>query len=457
MAKQRESLGRIPPHSLEAETAVLGAILLSNDALNRALEILRPADFYDARHRLIFQAMIDLTDEMSPVDRVTLAQRLKAKDQLEKIGGGVYLAGLDLAEPTAAHISHYASIVKDYSLARELIDRASKIVAQGYEPGSDIDSLLDAAEQSIFEVAEHKIKPSFYELREVVNDSFKRLEELADRKEPITGVASGFIDLDRLTAGFQDSDLVIIAGRPSMGKTALALNVALHAASRSSVGVGLFSLEMSRQQLAIRMLCSEARVNASRVRTGNFLERDWPKLTEAAGVLAEAPIFIDDTPGLDILEVRAKARRLKREKEIGLVVIDYLQLMQGRGSAERREQEISEISRSLKSLAKELDLPIIALSQLNRRVEERPNKRPQLSDLRESGAIEQDADVIIFIYRDELYNDSPENPDKGTAEVIVGKQRNGPTGLTKLRFDGRFTRFDNLDQTHAGLAPEAAA
>jgi len=242
-----------------------------------------------------------------------------------------------------------------------------------------------------------------------------------------------------------------------MGKTALALNVALHAASRSSVGVGLFSLEMSRQQLAIRMLCSEARVNASRVRTGDFLERDWPNLTEAAGVLAEAPIFIDDTPGLDILEVRAKARRLKREKGIGLVVIDYLQLMQGRQSAERREQEISEISRSLKSLAKELDLPIIALSQLNRRVEDRPNKRPQLSDLRESGAIEQDADVIIFIYRDELYNDSPENPDKGTAEVIVGKQRNGPTGLAKLRFDGRFTRFDNLDQTHAGLAPEAAA
>jgi len=433
--------------------SVLGAVLLSNDALNQALEILKPEDFYDARHGLIFEAMIELSEESLPVDLVHLSERLKGRGRLDASGGGAYLARLDNVVPTAAHVAHHARIVKDYSLARELIGRATRIVDQGFQAGVDVENLLDQAEQSIFEVAERKVQPAFRPLAQVVTETFKRIEYLVDHKGLVTGVPTGFTRLDQLLAGLQPADLIIVAGRPSMGKTALALNVALHAAALGGVGAGVFSLEMSREQLAIRLLCSEARVDASKLRTGFIGERDWPKLTQAAGVLSQARIFIDDTPGVDILEMRAKARRLKKEHDIGLIVIDYLQLMQSRQRLERREQEISEISRSLKAMAKELELPVLALSQLNRRVEERPNKRPMLADLRESGAIEQDADVILFIYRDELYNS--DSPDKGVAEVIVGKQRNGPTGLVKLRFEGRHTRFDNLDEAHAAF-PEAA-
>ncbi len=450
--------GRIPPHSLEAETAVLGAVLLSNDALNRALEVLKPADFYDQRHQVVFEAMIELGDQMRPVDLVTLAEALKAKGRLEDIGGA-YLSRLSDAVATSAHVSHHARIVKGHSLARDLIHRATEIISQSFESAVDIDELLDEAEQSIFEVAEARVKPAFEPVSDVIKTSMKRIEELIDKPGMVTGVPTGFIELDRITAGFQVSDLIIIAGRPSMGKTALALNIAFNAA-QAGVGVGVFSLEMSKDQLATRMLCAEARVDARKVRTGFISEKAWRSLIEAAGPVSEAPIWLDDTPGIDILEMRAKARRLKKERGIGLVVVDYLQLMQGLRGAERREQEISEISRSLKAMAKELNLPVVAISQLNRRVEDRENKRPMLADLRESGAIEQDADVIIFIYREELYvkdeEKRKEHPERGKAEVIIGKQRNGPTGVIKLRFDGRYTRFDNLDEIHEAYAPRLA-
>ena len=448
MAEQRETSARIPPHSQEAEVAVLGAVLLSNGALNQVLEILRAQDFYDPRHQLIFQAMIDLNEELKPVDYVSLAEELKSRSKLDQVGGGAYLAELGQAEPSAAHAAHYARIIKDRSLARELIQRATEIVTDGFNAGREVSELLDRAEHSIFELAEAKTSPTFSSIKPVVNDSFKRIEELYSRKELITGVPTGFTDLDNMTAGLQPSDLIIVAGRPSMGKTTLALNMALHAAAREGVPAAIFSLEMSKEQLATRMLGSEARVDAKKLRTGFIAEKDWRPLTDAAGVLSEAPIWLDDTPGIDVLEMRAKARRLKQREKIGLVVIDYLQLMQGRSGLERREQEISDISRSLKAMAKELNLPVMALSQLNRKVEDRTNRRPRLSDLRESGAIEQDADVIMFIYRDEVYNTNPDNPKRGLAEVIIGKQRNGPTGLVELRFDGRFTRFDNLEKIH---------
>ena len=451
MAEAKESAGRVPPHSQEAEVAVLGAVLLSNDALNRAVEVLRPDDFYDPRHVHIFQSMLDLSEQLKPVDVVTLAESLKGAGKLEAVGGGAYLAHLSTAEPTASHVTHHAKIIKDYSLARELIDRSAKIAAESYLPGTDIEALLDRAESSIFEVAEARIKPSFHPLKEVVTQAFKNLEQLSERKELITGVATGFTDLDSMTAGLQPSDLVIIAGRPSMGKTAFALNIALHAASKEGRPTAIFSLEMSKEQLATRLIGCQAKVDANKLRTGFIGERDWLPLTDAANVLSDSPIWIDDTPGIDILEMRAKARRLKKEHRIGLVVVDYLQLMQGRQGLERREQEISDISRSLKAMAKELGLPVVALSQLNRKVEDRPNKRPQLADLRESGAIEQDADVIMFIYRDEVYNNNPDNPKKGVAEIIIGKQRNGPTGIVELHFEGRYTRFDNLDKSHHGL------
>ncbi len=451
MAGAKESAGRVPPHSQEAEVAVLGAVLLSNDALNRAVEILRPPDFYDPRHVYIFQSMLDLSEELKPVDVVTLAESLRGSGKLEAVGGGAYLAQLSMAEPTASHIAHHAKIVKDYALARELIERSGRIAAESYLPGTDIESLLDKAESSIFEVAEARIKPSFHPLKEVVTKAFKNLEQLSERKELITGVATGFKDLDSLTAGLQPSDLIIIAGRPSMGKTAFALNIALYAAAKDRRATAVFSLEMSKEQLATRLIGSQAKVDANKLRTGFIGDKDWPHLTDAAGVLSDAPIWIDDTPAIDILEMRAKARRLKREHDIALVIVDYLQLMQGRQGLERREQEISDISRSLKAMAKELNLPVVALSQLNRKVEDRPNKRPQLADLRESGAIEQDADVIMFIYRDEVYNNNPDNPKKGVAEVIIGKQRNGPTGLIELKFEGRFTKFENLEKIHAGF------
>lgn len=443
MKKQETSfLNKLPPQNLEAEQAVLGAILLENEALHQVIEAIDGSDFYREAHRKIFTSMIDLYNKNEPSDLITLTDILTQKKQLEEVGGPAYLSSLVDNIPTAANVLYYAKIVREKSILRKTINAATEIISKGYESKEDINELLDYAESSIFSISEYQIKPSFYPLREIIKSSFLTIEKLYEQRELITGVPSGFEDLDHLTSGFQASDLIIIAGRPSMGKTSLALNIAQNAAVEKNIPVAVFSLEMSKEQLAIRMLCSEGRIDSHKLRGGFLGESDWPNLTRAAGMLSEAPIFIDDTAGINVLEMRAKARRLRKDQKLGLIVVDYLQLMRERGGAESREQEISLISRSLKALAKELTIPVIALSQLNRRVEDRQNKRPQLADLRESGAIEQDADVIIFIYRDEVYKE--DSPDKGTAEIIIGKQRNGPIGTVKLAFLEKFTRFESL-------------
>jgi replicative DNA helicase len=430
---------------------VLGGVLLENEAISKVLETLVPDDFYREPHRKICHSMIDLFEKNEPIDLITLTNALKGKNLLDEVGGGVYLSSLADSITTAANIEYYAKIVKEKAILRGLINTATEIVTRGYEDGGDVEDLLDQAEKNIFQISESQIKPSFYEIKNLLKESFKTIEKLYESKEIVTGVPSGFEELDKLTSGFQPSDLVVIAGRPSMGKTAFSLNIAQYAAIEKKIPSALFSLEMSKEQLVLRMLCSEAKVDAHKLRGGFLGETDWPKLTRAAGILSEAPIFIDDTPALSVLEMRAKARRLMAEHELGLVIVDYLQLMRGRGlsgrgrpSSETREQEISEITRSLKALAKELNIPVIALSQLNRKVEERTDKRPHLADLRESGAIEQDADLITFIYRDEIYNRADDNPNKGIAEVIIGKQRNGPVGEIKLAFLDKYTTFENL-------------
>jgi replicative DNA helicase len=433
---------RLPPQNLEAETSVLGAVLLENEALNRVLEILKEDDFYREAHRRIFSAILHLYEHSEPVDLITLSEVLKTRGDLDAVGGVEYLNSLVNGVPTAANISYYAKIIKEKAILRKLINRATEIVSQSYSNSGDVDEFIDQAERTIFEISEDRVRPSFYPIKDLIKSSFKTIERLYEKRQLITGVPTGFQRLDELTSGLQPADLIIIAGRPSMGKTAFALNIAQHASVRATTPAAIFSLEMSKEQLALRMLCSEAKVDAHRLRGGFLSEADWPKLTRAAGSLSEAPLFIDDTPGLSALEMRAKARRLKIEHNLGLVIVDYLQLMRGRASADSREQEISDISRSLKALAKELSIPVIALSQLNRRVEERGDKRPQLSDLRESGAIEQDADVILFLYRDEVYNKSEEN--RGKAEIIIGKQRNGPTDKVDLAFLDKYTRFENL-------------
>ena len=439
------SLLKLPPQNLEAEQSILGGILLHNQALNQVLEILNKDDFYSEAHRKIFASILDLSERNEPCDLITLSNALRDNKYLDQIGGMVYLSQLVDNVPSAANIAYYSKIVKQKAILRKLIGTATDILDRSYGIGSDIDSVLDEAEQSIFQIAQNKIKPAFSPLKEVIKDSFKTIEKLYEKKELITGVATGFEKLDELTAGLQKSDLIVIAGRPSMGKTAFALNIAQYAAIQEAVPVAIFSLEMAKEQLAMRMLASEARVDSQRMRKGFLGETDWPKLTTAAGSLSDALIFIDDTPAISALEMKAKARRLKAEHGLGLVILDYLQLMKGsESSRDSREQEISEISRSLKALAKELSIPVIALSQLNRKVEDRTNRRPQMADLRESGAIEQDADVIIFLYRDEVYNKSEDNPEKGIAEVIIGKQRNGPVGTVKVAFLERYTRFENL-------------
>ncbi|MBI4621116.1 MAG: replicative DNA helicase [Desulfobacterales bacterium] len=435
---------KLLPQNIEAEQSILGGILLDNQVFHRVLEVLNEEDFYHAAHRKVFLSMIELYENNEPVDLITLTNALKNKNQLDEIRGVSYLTSLVDSIPTTANISYYAKIVKEKSILRRLINKTAEIASMSYDSTGDVDEVLDQAERAIFEISENKIKPSFYSIKEMIKHSFKTIERLYEKKELITGVPTGFEGIDRFTSGFQLSDLIIIAGRPSMGKTSLALNIAQYAAIETNVPVGIFSLEMSKEQLSLRMLCSEAKVDAQRLRTGFLSESDWPKLTRAVGSLSEAPIFVDDTPALSVLEMRAKARRLKSEKGLGLIIVDYLQLMRGRVNVERREQEISEISRSLKALAKELNLPVVALSQLNRRVEDRHDRRPQLADLRESGAIEQDADVIIFIYRDEIYNKSEDNENKGNAEIIIGKQRNGPIGMTKLAFIDKFATFENL-------------
>jgi replicative DNA helicase len=443
MAALEDNLRKVPPQNLEAESSVLGGVLLENDAINVVLEVLRPEDFYRESHRKIFRAMIELLDRNEPVDLITLSDFLKGRNELEAVGGTSYLAALADFVPTAANISYYARIVREKAILRSLIGAATEIATRGYEEQGNVEEFLDTAEKVIFDISEKKIKASFVSVGDMIKDTLKTVEKLYERKEMVTGVPTGYEDLDKLTAGLQPADLIIVAGRPGMGKTAFALNIATNAAY-TGVGAAVFSLEMAKEQLVLRMLCSEARVNSSKVRSGYLGERDFPQLAKAAGRLHEAPIYIDDTPAISVLELRAKARRLVRDrsKKIGLIVVDYLQLMRGMGAANNREQEISEISRSLKALAKELNVPVMALSQLNRRVEDRGDRRPMMSDLRESGAIEQDADVIMFIYRDEVYNKSDESK-KGLAEVIVAKQRNGPIDTINLTFLSEFTRFEN--------------
>jgi len=444
MKDNESSLYKVPPQNIEAEQSIIGSILLENSAINSALEILSKNDFYSEAHRRIFGVIIELSEKNEPVDLITLSSALKDKNMLDSVGGTAYLASLVDSVPSAANIVHYAKIVKEKAVLRGLIGSATEIINSCYDTGSDVDEVLDKAEHSIFEISENKVRPSFSPIREIVKDSFRSIEDLFARKQLITGVPTGFEKMDDLTSGLQKSELIIIAGRPSMGKTAFALNIAQYAAMEEQIPAAIFSLEMSKEQLAFRLLSSEAKVDSQRLRKGFLGETDWPKLTTAAGRLSEAPIFIDDTPGITVLEMKAKSRRLKADQGLGLIIVDYIQLMRTGSYRESREQEISEISRSLKALAKELRVPVIALSQLNRKVEERPNRRPQMADLRESGAIEQDADVIAFIYRDEVYNKSDDNPDKGIAEIIIAKQRNGPTGTVKLAFLEKFTSFENL-------------
>ncbi|MEW6097124.1 MAG: replicative DNA helicase [bacterium] len=433
---------KIQPQSIEAEISVLGAMLMDKEAICKAVETLSEDAFYKTTHRKIYSAMLDIFERNEPVDLVTLTNELKKKGELGNIGGPIYLTTILNSVPTAANVEYYIKIVNEKAVIRGLISAATEITSMAYQPTEDVAQLLDKAEQLIFNIVQRKISRDFVHIGEMLHDSFEMIEQLYAKKACVTGIPSGFVDLDTLTSGFHQSDLIIIAGRPSMGKSSLALNIAQHAGSREKIPIGMFSLEMSKEQLVQRMLCAEARVDAHKLKTGYLGEADWPKLTTAAGVLADSPIYVDDTPAISILEIRAKARRLKAKYNVGLIVVDYLQLVQGRMQVDNRQQEISEISRSLKSLARELNIPVIALSQLSREVEKRSDRKPQLSDLRESGAIEQDADLVAFVYREEYYRPTPEN--EGIAEIIIGKQRNGPVGTVKLAFVKKYTRFENL-------------
>ena len=442
--KQDPSLYKIPPQSIEAEESLLSGILIDNNTLIDVIDIISPEDFYRSAHQKIFSGIVELFSKNEPVDLVTLTNALKERGHLEEIGGATYLATLVDTVPLAVNAKHYAKIVHDKASLRSLIEKANKIAKECFEDRGNVDEIIDFAESSIFEISKDKHKQSFFLISEIIDSNIETLEERQGNKTLVTGVPTGFTRLDNLTSGLQKSELIILAARPSMGKTALALNIARNAAVDANVPVAIFSLEMSKEQLSMRMLCSEARIDSSRLRGGFFSMEDWRKLTDAAGVLSDASIFIDDSPDISAMGIRAKARRLKMEKDIGLVIIDYLQLMKGRMSAERRDLEISEISRSLKALAKELDVPVMALSQLNRMLEQRNDKQPRLSDLRESGALEQDADVVAFIYRDEIYNSDENNPKKGTANILIRKNRNGPTGEATLTFLDSYTRFENL-------------
>jgi replicative DNA helicase len=436
---------RVPPHSIDAEQAVLGGLMLDERAWERIADKLDENDFYRKDHRLIFRAMAELSNKNLPCDAVTLGEWFESNGLAELVGGSSYVIQLANSTPSAANIAAYAEIVREKSILRQLIDAGTEIVGDGFQPeGRSTQEILEGAEQKVFHIAESgaRGKKGFVAMRSAVKEAFQILHQRFESKGAVTGLATGFVDLDEMTAGLQPSDLIIVAARPSMGKTALAVNMAEHAALKSKKAVAIFSMEMSASQLAFRLISSLGRINQQHLRTGDIQEEEWPRVTSAITLLSEAKIFIDDTPALSPAELRARARRLKREHDLGLIVIDYLQLMAVPGNKENRATEISEISRSLKAMAKEMNIPVIALSQLNRSLEQRTDKRPVMADLRESGAIEQDADVILFIYRDEYYNQ--ESPDKGKAEIIIGKQRNGPTGSVMLTFLGQYTRFESI-------------
>jgi len=440
------------PHNLEAEKCVLGAILINNQAFNQAAEVVDAEDFFRDAHRRIFEKMVGLTDRSEPVDLVTLKDELARSGDLEEVGGPAYISALTDGVPRSANVEYYAKIVKEKSTLRRLIQSANDVLARAYDAEEDADSLLDEAERSIFQIAEHRLRSGFVKVSELVDSGYQLIEQLQQHRGLVTGVPTGFVDLDELTSGFQKSDLIIVAARPSMGKTSFVLNVAMHCGIEAGKTVGIFSLEMSKEQLFLRMLTCDARVDAHRFRGGFLGEQDYQRLVAGFGRLHDAKVFIDDTPSVGILEMRAKARRLKLEHGLDMLVVDYLQLMQGRGRFDNRQQELASISRSLKILAKELQIPIVALSQLSRAPEARGDHRPQLSDLRESGALEQDADVVLFIFREEMYATEGEpNPDaEGTAEIIIGKQRNGPTGVVRLAFLKQYTRFENLARGFRG-------
>lgn len=437
---------RIPPQSLEAEMAVLGAILLDGSALITVAERIGSEDFYRTAHQLIFEAMLEIAESNEPVDLVTLTARLQDKQQLDEVGGVAYLTQLSNAVPTAANVDYYAQIVEEKSLLRRLIRTATQIVSKGYSSEEDVTELLSEAEQRIMDISNRRTSSGFIPIRDVLMDVFERVELLSQQRGGITGIPSGFVDLDRMTSGFQRSDLIIVAARPSVGKTAFALNIAQNVGVRGKETVAIFSLEMGAAQLVQRMISAEGNIEAGKLRNGDLSSEDWEKLSMAIGALSEANIYIDDSPSVTVADIRAKCRRLKREKGLGLIVIDYLQLIQGRGRGDNRQQEVSEISRTLKQIARELDVPVIALSQLSRSVEQRQDKRPMLSDLRESGSIEQDADIVAFLYRDDYYDKETER--KNIIEIIIAKQRNGPVGTVELAFLKQYSKFVNLDRTH---------
>lgn len=448
MAVELEAVGKVPPHSLEAEQSVLGAMILDKEAIITAMEMISADDFYREAHKEIFEAITELYRKDEPVDLITLSEELKRRGTLEAIGGVTYLAGLSEGISTTANVKYYCEIVEEKAILRRLIKASNTIMAKGYEADEEVNTILDLAEKSIFDIAQRKNHGAFTPIKEVLLESFNKIEELHKNKGGLTGIPTGFIDLDNKTSGLQRSDLVLIAARPSMGKTAFALNVALNSALRGKYSVAIFSLEMSKEQLVQRMLSAESHVEIQKIRNGELNEDEWPRLVSAMGPLSEAKIFIDDTPGISVSEMKAKCRRLKMEHGLDMILIDYLQLMRGDGKSENRQQEISAISRSLKGLAREMDCPVVALSQLSRAPELRADHRPILSDLRESGAIEQDADVVMLLYRDEYYH--PDTEKKNIGEVIVAKQRNGPTGTVELVWLGQFTKFLNLEKYREG-------
>ncbi|WP_409348254.1 replicative DNA helicase [Paenibacillus gyeongsangnamensis] len=443
-------MDRIPPQNLEAELAVLGAVLLDGDALITAMERINSDDFYRPAHQLIYEAMIEIAEANEPVDLITLTARLQDKQQLEEVGGISFLSELVNAVPTAANVDYYAQIVEEKSLLRRLIRTATQIVSNGYSGEEEVSGLLSDAEQRIMEISQRRSGNGFIAIRDVLMEVFDKVEMLYNQKGSTSGIRSGFHDLDKMTSGFQRSDLIIVAARPSVGKTAFALNIAQNVGVREKETVAIFSLEMGAAQLVQRMICAEANVDAGRMRTGFLEPDDWEKLTMAIGSLSEANIYIDDSPSVTVADIRAKCRRLKKERGLGMILIDYLQLIHGRGKGDNRQQEVSEISRTLKQIARELNVPVIALSQLSRGVEQRQDKRPMMSDLRESGSIEQDADIVAFLYRDDYYD--KESEKKNIIEIIIAKQRNGPVGTVELAFLKSFNKFVSLDRTHQGMA-----